>query len=140
MPAVYIVDDDDEDCDLVMKAFAKSNIPCRIRLFSNGLDLFRTLEHTSPPEFPSFILLDLNMPIMNGFETLEKLRADSRYRTIPVLVLSSSSYPDDIVQSYDLGGNAYLRKPHSFRTLVEMINLTSQYWLRSARTPIHRLN
>lgn len=135
-PTIFIVDDDDDERKLLEQAFLISKSDCRLRFFVNGSDLLDFLKLAMPIELPALILLDLNMPIMNGFETLTHLKATPAFKSIPVLVLTVSTFPEDIWRSYDLGVNAFLTKPNTFSKLVELVQVTDTYWLHSVRIPL----
>jgi two-component system response regulator len=81
------------------------------------------------PRTPDLVLLDLKLPKMSGFDVLERIRADSRTRTLPVVVLSSSSERQDIHRSYATGANSYIRKPVNFSDFVRAVQALSVYWL-----------
>ena len=84
---------------------------------------------------PGLMLLDLKMPVKNGFETLEELRAQDRWRFLPVLILSASSQPQDIEKAHHLGANGYLIKPAVLADLTEMMKATAAFWLSFNHVP-----
>ncbi len=77
---------------------------------------------------PGLILLDLNMPKMNGAETLEKIKNNSELKNIPVIVLTTSKAEEDIINSYDLGVNSFITKPVSFEDLIKLVSIFEKYW------------
>jgi two-component system response regulator len=135
-PVVLLVDDDANDEELARVALERSKIPHQlfvVRDGANALDwLFRRGEHagrkTGPP--PRLILLDLKLPKVNGLEVLEQIRSDERTRALPVVVFTSSLEESDIKTSYELGANAYVRKPVDFREYKEVIVDLGAFWIR----------
>jgi two-component system response regulator len=91
----------------------------------------------NPALVPEVVLLDLNLPLLNGHEVLRRLRADARTRRIPVVVLSSSQEDKDIVASYDLGANSFVQKPVDFPEFVNAASQLGLYWLLLNQGP-HR--
>ncbi|GAB3319737.1 hypothetical protein GCM10027299_12560 [Larkinella ripae] len=100
------------------------------------MDLLARLETVQV--LPTFLLLDLNMPLMSGFEVLEKLRADPRYNLMPVLIFSTSNAQPDIDRAYELGANSYVKKPASFTEYKAVVEDLCNFWLRIASTPSSR--
>jgi two-component system response regulator len=131
---ILLVEDNPDDAELALRAFAKSKIHNEIVLVRDGvaaLDyLFGTGPHADhPPQLPEIVLLDLNLPRLDGLEVLRRLRADSRTKYLPVVVLTSSGQEQDILRSYDLGANSYVRKPVDFQQFVEAARQLGLYWL-----------
>jgi two-component system response regulator len=139
-PLVLLIDDDSNDEELARVALERSKIPHQLfvaRDGENALDwLFRRGDHagrkTGPP--PRLILLDLKLPKVNGLEVLEQIRSDERTRTLPVVVFTSSLEESDIKTSYELGANAYIRKPVDFREYKELIVDVGSFWIRRNQT------
>ena len=132
---VLLVEDDPNDVLLMQRAFRKANLAIALNVAQNGQEAIEYLNHqgkfadeTRFP-LPTLMLLDLKMPRMDGFETLEWLRQQPGLRRIVAVVLSSSSEITDINRAYDLGANSYLVKPGEFKTLVELVKLLATYWL-----------
>ena len=94
------------------------------------------LDHSgffNPPEKrPTLVLLDLNMPIMDGFQTLRLLRNNDAYKTIPVLVLTTSSQREDVSLAYSMGANSFIIKPHQYADLTRTVEQLQQFWLSTA--------
>jgi len=138
---ILMADDDVEDCMLVRDALAETGRDCDMRFVRDGEELFDYLRREgeyvdgrdAPP--PDLILLDLKMPRKDGRETIRDLKADSRFRGIPVVALTTSSASDDVEVSYDTGVNSYITKPATFRELVEILDLVTRYWFDVAELP-----
>jgi CheY-like chemotaxis protein len=136
-----MADDDAEDCLLVRDALREAGCRCDLRFVRDGEELFDYLRGAG--EFagsqagprPDLILLDLKMPRKDGRETLRELKADPRYRQIPVVALTTSAASDDVEYSYDAGVNAYITKPASFRELVELLGTLGKYWFEVVELP-----
>jgi CheY-like chemotaxis protein len=135
-PVILHVEDDPNDVLLLEHACRKAAVECDIRRVADGDEAVAYLRGVKPfanrAEFPlpRLILLDLKMPRMNGFDVLMWLREQEALRVIPVVVLSSSNHDADLHKAYELGVNSYLMKPVSFDSLVEIVKVINDYWLR----------
>lgn len=133
---IMIAEDDADDRFLMQKALEELGDPIRIDFVQNGVELVESLtEKTqSQPakELPGFILLDLNMPKMDGREVLRILKADAAYRRIPVIIFSTTKNHLEVQRCYDLGANTYIVKPVNFEALVDTIRQIRTYWLQTA--------
>lgn len=87
---------------------------------------------------PQLIVLDLNLPKISGLEVLRRIRSDERTRLLPVVVMTSSQEDEDIIQSYSLGANGYVRKPVDFTQFSEAVRLLGLYWLVLNQSPVRR--
>lgn len=118
--SVLLVDDDQDDIDLFQLAFSKVKVKSSVSFLKNGLE---AIEYFQNPEneIPSILFLDLNMPLMGGKEVLYKLRADERFRNLPIAIYSTSNSEGDIEDTLSLGANIYIVKPYNFTKLVEII-------------------
>lgn len=125
--AIWVVDDDPDDQLLIKAAFRQLLPPIDISLLNDGVELLETLGQTD--KLPRVILLDLNMPRLNGFETLIKLRESNCYRTLPVVVLTTSSAPGDQQRALRLGANNFLTKPIDYNELIEVTRQIVEQWL-----------
>ncbi|KAA9346494.1 response regulator [Larkinella humicola] len=133
---IAVVDDDDDDLFLIQEAFKVCLNEEKVLIATSGMDLLSRLETVKT--LPSFLLLDLNMPLMSGFEVLGKLRADPRYNLMPVLIFSTSNAQPDIDRAYELGANSYVKKPDSFNDYKSVVEDLCNFWLRVASTPSSR--
>jgi two-component system, response regulator len=138
---ILLVEDNAEDAELTMRTLRKQNLANHLIWVKNGalaLDfLFGRGAHAdrSLIDAPRLVLLDLNLPKVSGLEVLQQIKADPRTRTIPVVVLSSSTQDRDILQSYDLGVNSYVSKPVQFEDFVKAVTQLGQYWLLINKAP-----
>ena len=132
---ILLVEDNTDDIELTRRAFEKSNILNQIVAVGDGeeaLDyLFATGPYVGrdPIVMPQVVLLDLNLPKFNGLEVLRRLRADERTKRLPVVILTTSNEERDILGSYDLGANSYVRKPVDFVQFAEAARQLGLYWL-----------
>jgi CheY-like chemotaxis protein len=137
---ILLVEDNPDDVDLTLRAFQRSRVRNEVIVARDGLEaldyLFSTGAYANRMgELPEVILLDLNLPKLHGLEVLKRLRADERTRLLPVVVLTSSTEEQDIVRSYHLGANSYVRKPVDFAQFVEAARQLGLYWLVLNKRP-----
>lgn len=133
---ILLVEDDEVDILNVKRAFKKNNITNPLYLAGNGLEALRMLRGVGDrpsvvPQFRRLILLDLNMPKMNGIELLQELRTDSNLKSIPVVVLTTSAAEQDRVEASQLNVAGYLLKPVQFSDFVELMAVLNKYWTLS---------
>ena len=133
---ILLVEDDEVDVMNVRRAFKKNNIVNPLYMASNGLEALAILrgESKTEPAMPQarrLILLDLNMPRMNGIEFLRELRLDQSLRSIPVIVLTTSNEDRDKVEAYNLNVAGYILKPVTFSNFVEVMATVNRYWMMS---------
>lgn len=132
---ILLVEDNPDDAALTLRAFKKVNIANQVVVCRDGADaldfLFSRGQYAERPSDlqPSVILLDLKLPKVDGMEVLQALRTDDRTRHLRVVVLTSSREEQDIVQSYDLGANSYIRKPVDFDKFLTAVGQLGLYWL-----------
>jgi CheY-like chemotaxis protein len=125
---ILLVDDDDVDVMTVQRAFERSRITNPLHIASNGLAGLEKLRDGSIASYRRLVLLDLNMPKMNGIEFLRELRADPQLRSTSVVVLTTSDEERDKVEAYELGVAGYLVKPVTFVDFVELMATLNKYW------------
>ena len=133
---ILLVEDDEVDVMNVQRAFKKTNNVNPLYIAANGLealDILRGKGKIEPamPQARRLILLDLNMPRMNGIEFLRELRQDENLRSIPVIVLTTSNEDRDKVEAYNLNVAGYILKPVTFSNFVEVMDTLNKYWMLS---------
>jgi len=139
---VLLVEDNPDDVELMRLAFEKNDIQCTFVVARDGqeaLDYFNGKgihAERDPSVLPRLVLLDLNVPKIDGLEVLRRVRAKDPARTVPIVVLSSSKQDEDVRRSYELGANSYVRKPVDFREFVEATRLLAAYWLGLNELPV----
>ena len=132
---ILLVEDNPDDEVLTLRALQKSNIMNQVVVARDGAEaldyLFATGAYTGRDanELPELVLLDLKLPKVDGLEVLQRLRADERTRLLPVVVLTSSNEQRDILESYNLRANSYIRKPVDFVQFREAVRQLGLYWL-----------
>jgi CheY-like chemotaxis protein len=137
-PVILLVEDNPRDVRLVREALADREIRCELLTASDGEQALRTLRREgefSQAPVPDLVLLDINLPIVNGFEVLEAIKTDPQLRTIPVLILSTSSADGDVLRCYALHANSYLVKPADFDEFSRMIGQLHAFWFETAQPP-----
>jgi two-component system response regulator len=139
---ILMADDDEDDRLLAREALAQSlALAAELRFVNDGVELMQYLRREPPfadaaaTPRPGVILLDLNMPRMDGREALQALKADPELRRIPVVVMSTSQADEDIVRSYDLGAASFITKPVTFEGLVEVMRGFGTYWTEVVGLP-----
>ena len=139
---ILIADDDEEDRVLTQEALSGARLTNDLRFVVDGEDLMDYLRHegryasdASAAPLPGIILLDLNMPKLDGREALAEIKADPNLRQIPVVVLTTSSAEADVLRSYELGVNSFITKPVTFAGLVEVMQGFSRYWFEIVELP-----
>jgi CheY-like chemotaxis protein len=140
---ILLVEDNRDDEELAIRALKKNNIVNAVVVARDGVQaidyLFGSAEGaSSAPTLPQVILLDLNLPKLNGLDVLKKIRSDQRTRFLPVVVLTSSKEEEDILNSYSLGANSYVRKPVDFGQFIEAVKTLGQFWLSLNEQPVTR--
>jgi two-component system response regulator len=124
---ILLVEDNADDVELTRRAFEKSNVMNDLVVVRDGVEALDYLFAALTP--PDLVLLDIKLPRIDGLEVLRRLRADPRTRRQPVVILTSSNEEQDIVTSYDLGVNSYVRKPVDFGQFAEAARQLGLYWL-----------
>lgn len=136
-----MADDDPDDRMLMKEALAENNLSNAIHFVEDGEELVHYLykkgKFTTQPTFrPGLILLDLNMPKIDGREALKIIKSDRDLRRIPVIILTTSNSEWDITNTYDLGVNSFICKPVRFDQLIEIIREIGNYWFGTVTLPL----
>jgi two-component system response regulator len=138
---ILLVEDNPDDEELTLLSLRKNNLAHEIVVVRDGVEaidfLFGNGQYAGRDvtSVPTVILLDLKLPKLDGLGVLKRLRADERTRTLPVVVLTSSSQDADVIASYNLGANSYVRKPVEFGAFVEAVSSLGLYWVLLNRPP-----
>ncbi|MGH3683678.1 MAG: response regulator [Pseudonocardiaceae bacterium] len=136
---ILLVEDDPGDVLMTQEAFEHHRIRNPLHVVNDGAAALRFLrresEHTHAPR-PGLVLLDLNLPLMNGREVLAEIKFDEALRSIPIVVLTTSRAEEDIVRSYNLHANAYIIKPVDFTRFMEVIRQIDDFFITVVRLPV----
>ncbi|MDA8077556.1 MAG: response regulator [Nitrospiraceae bacterium] len=139
--SILLVEDNPDDVKLTIRAFKKANILNEIVVAADGAEALDYLfgsgkfagRDTSVK--PQLVLLDLNMPKIGGLEVLRRIRADARTKLLPVVILTTSGEEKDLVESYNMGANSYVRKPVDFEQFTDAAQKLGLYWLLLNKVP-----
>ena len=138
---ILMADDDPDDRQLTKEAFEESHLANDLRFVEDGEELLDYLNHRgkyaapgAAPR-PGLILLDLNMPRKDGREALQEIKADPRFRSIRVVIMTTSKAEEDVMRAYDLSAASYIAKPVTFGGLIEVIKTLGKYWLEIVELP-----
>jgi len=132
---ILLVEDNSDDEQLTLRAMRQSEVPNIIRVARDGAEAIDHLFGASAGKrLPDLVLLDLKLPKVSGLEVLQRIRAEASSKMLPVVVLTSSDEERDIVESYSLGANSYIRKPVDFDEFIDAVKQLGLYWLSINRT------
>lgn len=132
---ILLVEDNQDDEELTVLAFQQGNLANKVVVARDGAEALEYLfgkgsyEGRDVSELPQIMLLDLKLPKIDGLEVLRRIRDDERTRRLPVIILTSSREDQDVIESYNLGANSYIRKPVDFVQFAEAIRQLQLYWL-----------
>ena len=138
---ILMADDDEDDRLLTQDALAESRVLNELFFVEDGVELLEYLERKGKfsekenSHRPGLILLDLNMPRMDGREALQAIKANPNLKGIPVVILTTSKQEEDMVKGYDLGAASYITKPVTFEGLVELMQTLGKYWVEFVELP-----
>jgi chemotaxis family two-component system response regulator Rcp1 len=128
---VLLVEDDPNDVELTIRALQGAKLRNRVHVARDGAEALDFLQRN----VPDLILLDLNLPKLDGREVLERIKRDERLRSIPVVIVTSSQAEEDIAKSYRLNANAYVTKPIDPAAFLKAVNAIGQFWLDIVKLP-----
>lgn len=135
---ILLIEDSPSDANLTMQSLEQAKITNRLHWVEEGeaaMDfLYQRGEYINAPR-PDLIVLDLNLPGMDGREILAEVKADPDLRRIPVVVLTTSSNEEDVLRSYDLNANCYVTKPFNVQQFIQVVQLISDFWLTAVKLP-----
>ena len=132
---ILLVEDNPDDEALTLRALKRNNIMNEVVVARDGVEALDYLLGTGAYEgrdtevMPQVVLLDLKLPRVDGLEVLRRVRADDRTKLVPVVVLTSSKEQQDLIDSYSLGANSYIRKPVDFTQFMDSVKQLGLYWL-----------
>lgn len=140
---ILMAEDDDAEFELARKAFESSRLSCRLTRFANGKDLLdfllawgRHAGRVIDKSLPCIILLDMDMPVMDGRETLKALKTHPLLRRLPVIMLTGSAGQEEVINAYDLGVNSFVRKPLAYGDFIDAVNALKLFWFDVAALPV----
>ena len=139
---ILLVEDNPDDEELTLRALSRNLIANEVIVAHDGQEALDFIfghaawKGRDPADLPALILLDLNLPKVDGLSVLRQIRADERTRRAPVVILTSSSEQQDLIRGYDLGANSYVRKPVAFEEFVEAVRQLGVYWLVLNELPV----
>ncbi|MFH1867415.1 MAG: response regulator [Candidatus Omnitrophota bacterium] len=141
---ILIIEDNETDVKIALRAFKKIKQKSNVYIVNNGEEALNFIhnegEYKDRDKFPTpdIILLDINMPKMDGFQFLQIIKKDTEYSNIPVIMLTTSRNEDDIAKSYEYGAASYIQKPVSYENFVEFVDGFNYYWHKIKKTPKHK--
>lgn len=137
---ILLVDDNPDDAEATQRSLSKNNVVCPVKWLDSGEALMTYLEGVkssgeTPNRLPLFVLLDLNMPGLDGKEVLRQLRLDPAFNLMPIIIFTTSNDPRDVSECYKFGANTFIQKPLSYDKLNATIKALQDYWLNIALLP-----
>ncbi len=135
---ILLVEDNPDDEALTLRSLKKHKVCNEVKVARDGAEALALLcgdESDDPTELPELVLLDLKLPKIDGLEVLRQIRSNRRTKYLPVVILTSSDEEKDLVESYELGANSYIRKPVDFEQFAEAVKQLQLYWLVLNRFP-----
>ncbi len=133
---ILLVEDNEGDIVLTREAFAEANIASNLDVVRNGEEAINYLEKSKVSnEYPDLVLLDINLPKVNGIEVLSHIKQDKELKKIPVVMLSTSSFANDILNSYDNCANCYITKPADLDQFMHVVQSIKDFWIGIVKLP-----
>lgn len=138
---VLLVEDSVADVKITLRAFKKASMNMNVLVTNNGMEALEYFNNegrfTDPVKFPKpdIVLMDINMPKLNGFETLEKIKQDARFKNIPIIMLTSSKNESDIANSYSGGAAGFIQKPVNYDDFCTVVKKFDDYWSSIIKLP-----
>jgi two-component system response regulator len=136
MPVIVLIEDNPDDEALTLRALSKNGIANQVIVLRDGAEALDRLLAVDAPS-PQLVLLDLKLPRIDGLEVLRRLRSEPSTTLLPIVILTSSNEERDLVESYRLGANSYIRKPVDFEQFTEAVRQLGLYWLVLNQFPQH---
>lgn len=137
---VLVVEDNEGDVRLIKEAFSGSNVVNKFSVVSDGeqaLDYLNKRGEYEASTRPDLILLDLNLPKVNGFDVLSEVKSNINFQKIPVIIFSSSTSDSDIIRSYELKANSYISKPSDFDEFLTVVRTIEEFWFHTVKLPLN---
>jgi chemotaxis family two-component system response regulator Rcp1 len=135
---ILVVEDNEGDVHLMREALKRAKVSNTVHVASDGVEAMEFLRRQGPfskAPRPDLVLLDLNLPNMDGREVLDEMKKDEILRTIPVVVVTSSAAEQDVVRTYSLNANAYVTKPVDLHQFLHVIGAVGEFWLQIVKLP-----
>lgn len=136
---ILLVEDSPSDANLMIREFSKAKIANNLHWVENGedaMDYLRCQGEFADVARPDLILLDLNLPGMDGREVLAEVKADADLKLIPIVILTTSTDEEDVLRSYNLNANCYVTKPIDIKQFIHVIQLINEFWLAAVKLPV----
>ena len=129
LPTILLVDDSPDDVALIRRALRRGGVEAQVETAADGLEAWQYLQACPAERLPSFVLLDLKMPRMNGTELLARVRAMEPTRLVPIIVFTSSNEETDVRESLERGANSFVQKPVDSKLFSSTVHALTHYWL-----------
>jgi two-component system response regulator len=135
---ILLVEDDVRDIDLTKEVLKDSKFQLNLNVVRDGVEAIAYLrqqgKYTNATQ-PDLVLLDLNLPRLDGREVLQAIKTDSNLKLIPIVVLTTSDLDEDVMQAYDLGANCYVNKPLGLEEFIQLVRLIEDFWFTIVKLP-----
>lgn len=135
-----LVEDNEDDIVIIKRVFKKANLTNKLYVVRSGEEAFDFIYHQGKyaekkPPTPGLVLLDISLPVMSGFDVLNRIKEDSKYKKIPVVMFTTSNREEDVVKSYENGACSYITKPVRFDDFVKVMERFEIYWTLVSKIP-----